>query len=50
MKHRFFLFFFTLFLILTDPLALPTERIISVKEEHVPEGRGADPEIICFFK
>lgn len=30
--------------------ALPAERIISGKEEHVPQGRGADPEIICFFK
>lgn len=26
------------------------ERIISVRGEHVPRGRGADPEIICFFK
>lgn len=46
MTHRFI----TLFLMLPDPLLPLAQRNILVKEEHVPQGRGADPEIICFFK
>lgn len=37
------------FLYFTQP-PLFQQREAFQWEEHVPQGRGADPEIICFFK